>query len=104
MDQAHKPRPFLEYGIKCDKCGKFNHFREVCRSSKISVVHTIEKEAEQEQEPGIEVVNINSVRFNSNHSAILTNLKTSSNKVTLMLPYKVDTGRDGNNHQYDVNG
>ena len=48
---------------------------EVCRCSKSSVVHTMEKEAEQEQEPSIKIVHINSVRFNSNHAAILANLK-----------------------------
>ena len=41
-----------------------NHFREVWRSSKSSAVHKMENEAEQEQEPSIEMVNINSVRFN----------------------------------------
>ena len=50
----------------------------------------MEKEVEQEQGPGIKMVNINSVTFNSNHSAILENLKTSSNKVTIMVSYKVD--------------
>ena len=56
----------------------------------------MEKEAKQEKEPGIKMVNINSVRFNWNHSAILANLKTSSNKFTIMVPYKVDTESDGN--------
>ena len=35
----------------------------------------MEKEAEQEQEPSIKTVNINSVRLNSNHSLVLANLK-----------------------------
>ena len=44
------------------------------------------------------MVNINSVSFNSNsnHSTIIASLKTSPNKVTSALPYKVDMGSDGN--------
>ena len=42
------------------------------------------------------MANINSVNFNTNHSAIIANLKTSSTKVTIMKPYKVDTDSDGN--------
>ena len=94
--QAHKLRQCPAYGKKCDISGKLNHFQGVCRSSKSNMVHTLEKEAEMEQEPGIKTVNINSVRCNSNHSAILANLKTSSNKVIIMVSYKVDTGSDGN--------
>ena len=52
----------------------------------------MENKAAQEQESGIKKVNINSVRFNSNDSAILANLKTSSNKVIIMVPYKVVMG------------
>ena len=60
-----------------------NHFKEVCRSSKGSMVHNIEIEDEQEQKTDIEMVNIISVRFNSNHSAIIANLKTSLNKIAI---------------------
>ena len=73
--QAQKLRQCLAYGKKCDKSSKLNHFKEVCRSSKSSMVYAREKEVEQEQEPSIETVNINAVRFNSNHSTILANLK-----------------------------
>ena len=67
-----------------------------------SIINTIEKEAVHEQEPGIETVNINSVNFNSNHSAIMANLKTSSNKATIMVPYNVDTGSDGNMMPFNI--
>ena len=94
--QPHKLRWCQAYGKRCDKCDKLNHFKDVSRSARSSAVNTIEKEAVNEKEPGIKMVNINSVNFNSNHSAIIANLKTSSNKVTLMMPYKVDVGSDGN--------
>ena len=43
------------------------------------------------------MVNINSVRFDSNHSAIIANLKTSSNKIVITtVLYKNDIGSDGN--------
>ena len=60
------------------------------------MVHAMEKEAEQEQEPSIKTVSINSVRFNSNHSPILANLRIPSNKVTIGVPYMVDMCSDGN--------
>ena len=56
----------------------------------------MEKEAEQEQEPGTEMVNISSVMFNSNHSAILAHLKMPSNKGIITVAYNVDMGSDGN--------
>ena len=48
------------------------------------------------------MVNINSVSFNSNHSAIIANLKTSSNKATIAVPYKVDMGSDGNIMPFNI--
>ena len=42
------------------------------------------------------MVNIKFVRFNSNHSAIIANLKTSLNKVIITVSYNVDMGSDGN--------
>ena len=51
---------------------------------------------EQGQDTDIEMVKINSVRFNSNHSTIIANLKTSSNKVVITVPCKVDMGSSGN--------
>ena len=37
-----------------------------------------------------------SIKFNSNVSATIANLKTSSNKVLITVPYKADRGSDGN--------
>ena len=42
------------------------------------------------------MVNINSVSFNSNYSIIIANLLTPSNKATIVVPYKVHMGSDGN--------
>ena len=76
----YKLRQYQAYGKKCEGTYKMNHFKEVCRSSKSSMVHKIETEADQEQETDIEMVNIISIKFNFNVSAILAYLKTSSNK------------------------
>ena len=56
----------------------------------------MEIKADQEQETDTEMFNINSGTMNSDHSAIIANLKTSSNKVVIIVPYKVDTDSDGN--------
>ena len=55
-----------------------------------------------QEEPGIEIVNINSVNFTSNYSTIIANLKTSSNKAAIMVPYKVDMGSDGNIMPFNI--
>ena len=73
-----------------------NHFWEVCRSARGRAVHNIEQEPDQEEENHIDTVNINSINFNSNHSVITANLKTSSNKVIITVLHKVDTCTDGN--------
>ena len=52
--------------------------------------------------PGIEEVNIHSVNFNANHSAIIINLKTSPNKADIMVPYKVDMGSDWNIMPFNI--
>ena len=60
------------------------------------MVNVVKKEDIQEQVSGIKMVNVNSISFNSNHSAILPKLKTSSKQAAMMVPYKVDTGCNGN--------
>ena len=42
------------------------------------------------------MVNINSIIFNSKWLVITANLKTSLNQVSIIVPYKVDTGSDEN--------
>ena len=74
---------------------KMNHFRWVCRSARGSMVHNIEEEADQEQKNHIETVHINSINFNTIHSIIAANLKTS-HKVIITVQYKVDIGSNGN--------
>ena len=41
-------------------------------------------------------MNINSIHFNENSSVITAKLKTSAGINNLIVPYEVDTGRDGN--------
>ena len=60
------------------------------------MVSVVEKEDIHEKEPGIKMVNINLITFNSNHSMIVAKLETSSKQATMMGPYKVDTGSSGN--------
>ena len=60
------------------------------------MVNTFVKGDINEQEPGMETVNINLMSFNSNHSTKITKLKTSSKQATIILSYKVDIGCNGN--------
>ena len=72
-----------------------NHFIDLCRSYKSSAAHNMEGEHDQKQESNIEMVNINFINFNSSHSTIIANLKTS-NKITIKVPYEIGMGSDGN--------
>ena len=80
------------------ECGKLNHFREVCRSRRNTAVHNIEQMSHQcnLEEDHIDTVNINLIIFNSKWLAVTVNLKTSSNQVSAVICYYVDTGSDGN--------
>ena len=94
---SHPPRQCPTCGKKFADCGKNNHFREVCRSRRNTTVHNIEQEPDQcNIEDHIDMVNINSIIFKSKQWAITTNLKLLSSQVSIIMPYKVDMGRDGN--------
>ena len=57
-----------------------------------------EPDQHHEEVDHIDMVNINFVYFNNKHLVITGNLKkTSSNQASIIVPYKVDTGSDGNN-------
>ena len=78
-------------------CGKVNPFREVCRSRSNRSFHDLEQEPDQHhEEDHIDMVNIDSIIFNSKWTVITANLKTSSNQVSIIVPYKVATDSDGN--------
>ena len=47
------------------------------------------------EENSIDVSSMNSIHFNNNHCVLIANLKTSAGP-NIMVPYKVDTGSDGN--------
>ena len=54
-----------------------------------------EQEPDQHSvEDHIETVNINSIILNSKWSTITANLKTSSSQVSIIIPYKIETGSD----------
>ena len=63
------------------------------------VVNEVEQETAQgsAQESSTDSVNINSIHFNKKkHSIITANLRTSTNKNSVTVPYIVDTSSGGN--------
>ena len=61
------------------------------------MVHEVEIEMVQEpQEEEIETVSINSVYLNKNQSLITAHLEMQVGETTLEIPYKIDTGSEGN--------
>ena len=72
---------------------------EVFRSGRNRDNHNLEQEPDQqleEEEDHIDTVDINSIIFNIKWSVIISNLKTPSNQVSIIVPYKIDTGSNGN--------
>ena len=67
--------------------GKVNHFRESCRSGKNRTSHDLEQKPDQhhEEEYHLDMVNINSIIFNSKWSVITKNLKKLSNQVSIIV-------------------
>ena len=60
----------------CMECSKIGHFRVVCRSRGTRAVNKVEQEITQDDaRENIDLVSINSIQFNKNHSVLMTNLK-----------------------------
>ena len=61
-------------------------------------VNEVEQETAQDsaEENIINLVNINSIHFNKNCLVITAKFKTSAGINNVLVPYKVDTGNDGN--------
>ena len=60
-------------------------------------VNEVEQETLQDNtSEDIEMVSINSAQFSNNHSLLTDNLKMSVNTNTLIVPYKIETGGNGN--------
>ena len=95
---SHPPRQCLAYGKSCTECGNIGHFRAVRRSRRTGVVHKVEQETVQDTdgENNIELVSINSIQFNRNHSILTAKLKTSAGQSNILVLYKIDSGSDGN--------
>ena len=94
---SHAPRQCPAYGKSCASCRKMGHFQKVCMSKKSCAVHDFEVEVMPEpQEEDIETVSINSVYLNRNRSLITAHLKMQVGKTVTEIPYKIDTGSEGN--------
>ena len=79
------------------ECNIIGHFHRVCQSKKSRVVNEIEHEVTQEDtEDNLERVNINSVCFNKSCSMLTAKLEMFVDNNNMVIPYKIDTGSDGN--------
>ena len=73
------------------------HFKKVCWSRRERAVNELEVEGVREGNKGkIETVSIDAVHLNKNWSLITVNLETQAGGNTIVVPYKVDTGNEGN--------
>ena len=91
------PRQCPAYGKICMGCRKTGHFRKVCPSKRDCVVHELEVEMAQKTfKAEIETVSINLVCLNKNWSLITAYLETQVGKNSIEIPYKIDTGSEGN--------
>ena len=94
---SHTPRQCPAYGKMCATCGKMGHFRKACRSKRNHVVHEVEIEVGRDsQGEDIEIVSINSLYLNRKWSLIMAKLEMQVGETALEIPYKIDTGSEGN--------
>ena len=94
---GHTPRQCPAYGKMCTTCGKMGHFRKVCRSKRNHVKHELEIQMEPDsQGEDIEIVSINSLYLNRKWSLIMAHLEMQAGETALEIPYKIDTGSEGN--------
>ena len=94
---SHAPRQYPDYGKMCAACSKTGHFRKVCRSKRNCMVHEVEIDVEPEsQGEDTEIVSINSLYVNRKLSSIMSKLEMQVGKTALEIPYKIDTGSEGN--------
>ena len=95
---SHPHIQYSAYVKKCVECAIVNHFREVFQSGRNRTIHDLEQEPDQyhKEDDHIDMVNINSIIFNNKQLVIPANLKSLLNQVSMIVPYKVDTGSGGN--------
>ena len=73
------------------------HFRKVCQSKKDHTVHELEVEGVQETQEGeIKTVSIDLVHLNRNQLLITAHLEMQAGENIIEIPYKIDTGSEGN--------
>ena len=84
------------YGKMCMGCGKMGHFK-VCQSRRERTGNELEvKEVQEINEGELETVSIDSVHLNKNQSLITVKLEMQAGRNTPEIPYKIDTGSEGN--------
>ena len=96
-EKSHTQAVSSIWGNHAPVAGKMGHFKKVCMSKKNCTVHEVEVEVMPEpQEENIETVSINSIYLNRNQSLITSHLKMQVGKTATDIPYKIDTGSEGN--------
>ena len=92
---VHALRQCPAYGKMCGGCSKVGHFKKVCQSRKDHTVCEVEVEVSQEDNE-IEEVSLNLVYLNNKQLLITADLEMQVIKNTVKIPYKIDTGSEGN--------
>ena len=92
---SHAPRQCLAYGKTSTGCRKMGHFKKVCQSRKDHEVHEVGVKMSQEEDER-EEESINSVYLNNKWLLITTQLEMQVSNNALKVPYKIDTGSEGN--------
>ena len=73
------------------------NFKKVCRSKRNCMVHEVEIEMRPECQGGdIEIMIINSLYLNRKWSLIMEHLEMQAGETALGIPYKINTGSEGN--------
>ena len=83
-------------GKHVQHAARLGTFRKVCRSKRNCAVHEVEIDMEPGSQEDTETVSIKSVYINRRWSSIMAKLEMQVGKAELEIPYKIDTGGEGN--------
>ena len=90
---THPPRKCPAYGQKCHSCGKFNHYKKLCRSKRH--VHQVAEESADESDESLMCLQV--VKKNRK---LLSTIETRADNVQSDIQYQLDTGASCNIFNY----
>nr|XP_054606603.1 uncharacterized protein K02A2.6-like [Nothobranchius furzeri] len=85
---SHRPKSCPAFGKSCNNCGKMNHYAKCCKAAPKQKVHTVDEEAEDEEEFIVDEVHTST----SEKEEWVVPVEVNET----IIPFKLDTGAQVN--------